>query len=43
MIHIIITGLTVTVTTPVMELMVPLSMWSDRNSRRNIIKIAQGE
>jgi hypothetical protein len=43
MIHIIINSLTVTVITPVMEIVVPVSMWLNRDSRKSIIKIAQGE
>ena len=43
MIKVTVTGSIVTITTKVMELVVPLSMWVNRDSRRTIIKIAQGE
>lgn len=43
MIKVTVTGLIVTVRTKSMEVVVPLSMWLNRKSRRTIIKIAQGE
>jgi len=43
MISITITGSIVTIATPMMVLVVPISMWKDRNNQKTIIKIAQGE
>lgn len=43
MIKVTITGSIVTVSTKSMELVVSLSMWLNRDSRRTIINIAQGE
>jgi hypothetical protein len=33
----------VTISTPIMDLVVPVALWANRESRRNIIKIAKGE
>jgi hypothetical protein len=35
--------LTVTIITPRMELVIPVSLWADRNNRKNILAIARGE